>query len=93
MVVSALAALLGAKEDWASCKKVLLINPSTIIVQLLNYDKDHISDATIKKLERYVNNPDFSPEIVKQSSAACAALTSFILGIYQYHNCLKQLRQ
>ena len=91
MVVSALAALLGAKEDWASCKKVLLTN--NLIAQLLFFDRDHISDATIKKLERYVNNPDFSPEIVKQSSVACAALTSFVLAIYQYHNCLKQLRQ
>lgn len=51
---------------------------------LLEFDKDHIPDAVIKKLHKYVDNPDFTPEAVAKQSKAAQSLCMWCraMGVY-----------
>ena len=90
MAMGAVAVMLNKPDDWASIKKEL--TDPAFMKRLINFDKDNISDAVIKKLERYVNNPEFLPQIAMQSSLVAGALTAYVRSVYEYHQTLQQVR-
>ncbi len=55
-----------SRTDWAAAKQVL--GDGNFLKRLMEYDKDNISEATIKKLKKYVENPKFTPEAVEKVS-------------------------
>ena len=44
------------------------------IKQLMNFDKDNISDRVLKKIGQYCAKPDFDPQIVGRVSSAAQSL-------------------
>jgi len=56
--------LLSAKPDWSSAKS--LLGDANFLRRLTEYDKDNIPGKTIKKLDKYIKNPDFLPENVEK---------------------------
>ena len=36
--------------------------------RMVDYDKDHISDSSLKRLKKYIDNPKFQPEHVEKVS-------------------------
>ena len=64
-VVKALAVLLNgvATQDWATAKK--LMGEKDLMHRLMSYDKNNISENTIRALQSYTCKDDFKPEIVK----------------------------
>ena len=60
------------KIDWASAKKSL--GESDFLKQLAEFDKDHISEGTRKKLAKYTSNPEFTPDKVGKVSGAGKSL-------------------
>ena len=78
--------------DWATAKKVM--GKDDFLHRLLNYDRDHISEATIQKLLEYVQNPDLNPEKlervssaarIQSGSSAARILAEWVHAVYQYH--------
>ena len=57
------------RTDWASAK--VLLGDSNFLKKLYDLDKDNISDATLKKLRKYVDNPKFTPDEVAKVSKVC----------------------
>ena len=55
------------------------------------FDKDHVSPATINKLKKYIEKPEFKPEEVKKVSSAAAALCTWCHAIYIYANVAKEV--
>lgn len=51
-----------APPTWAEAKKHL--GEQDFINQLINFDKDHISDKTLKKISSYCAQDDFVPDVV-----------------------------
>ena len=51
---------------WGEAKKHLA--EQDFINQLVNFDKDHISDKTLKKISAYCAQEDFMPEVVGKVS-------------------------
>ncbi|XP_057658316.1 dynein axonemal heavy chain 6 isoform X1 [Diorhabda carinulata] len=82
VVMESVCILLGAKPDWASAKVVL--GDANFLKKLQEYDKDHVSDLTMKKLKAYVDNPDFIPEKVQKVSKACKSLCLWVRAIDMY---------
>jgi dynein heavy chain len=64
----------GKKVDdyWQPGKK--LLGDKDLINNMFNYDKDHIPDKVIKKIEVYVHNENFKPEKIESVSKACTAM-------------------
>ena len=88
-VLEAVCILLGVKPDWATAKN-LLSDPS-LIQQLVEYDKDNLSDAVLKRIRRYIENPKFIPEEVGKVSRACCSLCMWVRAIDYYAKIFKTI--
>ncbi|XP_069776189.1 dynein axonemal heavy chain 2 isoform X3 [Narcine bancroftii] len=81
-VMQAVMILRGSEPTWAEAKKEL--GEPTFIKQLVNYDKDNISDKMLKKIGTYCAQPDFQPEIVGRVSVAAKSLCMWVLAMELY---------
>ncbi len=50
----------------------------------MDYPKDSISDALLKKLQKYVENPDFVPSVIEKVSKACKSLCMWVRALELY---------
>eukprot|EP00878_Enallax_costatus_P026745 GHUV01028731.1.p1 GENE.GHUV01028731.1~~GHUV01028731.1.p1 ORF type:complete len:246 (+),score=81.19 GHUV01028731.1:596-1333(+) len=71
-------------DYWEASKK-LLNDATKFLESLLSYDKDNIPEATIKKIEPYINREDFTPEAVSKVSKACTSICMWVRAMYLYH--------
>ena len=55
-----------------------------LVPQLRDFDKDHISDKTLKKVGGYVVQADFDPEMVGKQSLAAKSLCLWVRAIESY---------
>ncbi|TGZ67987.1 hypothetical protein CRM22_004505 [Opisthorchis felineus] len=78
-VMEAVCLMLGQKPDWATAKS--LLGDSNFLRRLVEYPKDEISDALLKKLKKYIDNPDFVPEVVEKTSKACKSMSNAELDV------------
>jgi len=86
-VMEAVCILLGAKPDWDSAKKVL--SDSQFLQKLMDYDKDNIPPATIKKITGYYDDPEFAPEVVSKVSKAATSLCMWVRAMKVYDEVAK----
>lgn len=47
--------------DYWEPGRMMLSDPGAFLNSLMNYDKENMSEATINKLEPYINNANFQP--------------------------------
>ncbi|XP_066267393.1 dynein axonemal heavy chain 2-like isoform X1 [Branchiostoma lanceolatum] len=71
-VMQAVMILRGNEPTWAEAKRQL--GDQNFIKQLVNFDRDNISDRTLKKIGQYCAQPDFDPEIIGRVSSAAKSL-------------------
>lgn len=62
----------------------IIIGDATFINQLVDFDKDNMSDKVLKKIGTYVNNPDFKPELVGRVSGAAKSLCMWVRAMEVY---------
>ena len=70
-VLEAVCVLLGEKTDWKSAKTVM---QDKFMERLKAFDKDNISEGTLKKLRKYTVQEDFTVEKVARVSSAAKSL-------------------
>lgn len=70
------------RTDWASAKQVL--GDVNFLKRLQEYDKDRISEATLRKLKNYIQNKDFVPEKVATVSKVCKSICMWVRAIDMY---------
>lgn len=79
---------IGKKEEdfFATAKKYLLNDPKELLDLLKNYDRDHINQTLIAKLEQKIlKDPDFALERAKTCSFAVRFLYSWVQAMYDYN--------
>ena len=64
---------LGFKDDYYEAGKKLMMNPH-FLRNLIEFDRESITSLIMIQLEPYINDPKFTPEIVKNSSKATMGL-------------------
>lgn len=83
MVLSAVLILLKTSStDWAEAKKQM--NNPNFLKLLVEYDKDNMSDALLKKLDKMVQNPDFDADKVGKISFAAFGLCKWACAMSIY---------
>jgi len=87
LVMEAVQTLRKQKTDWASAKKSL--GEGDFLKQLAEFDKDHISEGTRKKLLKYTSNPDFTPDAVGKVSGAGKSLCMWARAMEIYARVFK----
>lgn len=81
-VMNAVCVLLGRKESWDEAKKVL--NETSLLTTLREYDKDHISPKVLQQLSKYTALEDFLPERVANVSKAATSLCMWVRAVESY---------
>jgi dynein heavy chain len=79
---------IGKKEEdyFNTAKRYLLNDPQELLVQLKGYDRDHINQSLIVKLEsKILKDPDFAMERAKTCSFAVKYLYSWCMAMYDYN--------
>jgi dynein heavy chain len=87
--MEAVCILKGAKPDWDSAKK--LLGDGGFLQSLETYDKDNIPAPALKKLSKYINNPDFTVEIVGKVSSAAKSLCMWVHAMDVYSKVAKNV--
>ena len=76
------------EDYWGSAQKVL--SDSHFLQSLKEFDKDNINPKIIEKIRKqYCPNPDFNPEVVKNSSSAAEGLCRWVLAMESYERVAK----
>ncbi|XP_054012221.1 dynein axonemal heavy chain 6 [Hylaeus anthracinus] len=81
-VMEAVNLLLGEKTDWPTAK--LVLGDMHFLDRLITYPKDDISDNLLKKLQEYVNHPEFRPDLVARQSKACRSMCIWVRAMDGY---------
>ncbi|XP_075210256.1 dynein heavy chain 2, axonemal kl-2 [Lycorma delicatula] len=82
MVMEAVMILKGVEPTWAEAKRQL--GDVNFLNQLKDFDKDHISDKTLKKIAVYTSNEEFEPDKVGIVSVAAKSLCLWVRAIEKY---------
>jgi dynein heavy chain, axonemal len=89
LCLEAVMILFRLKTDWPTAKKK--ISEANFLQQVKSYDKDTVPESMVKKLAKYVKNPDFSVDSVKAVSAAAGALCVWVHAINIYAGVAKEV--
>ncbi|XP_038624757.1 dynein heavy chain 2, axonemal [Tachyglossus aculeatus] len=81
-VMQAVMILRGNEPTWAEAKRQL--GEQNFIKQLINFDKDNISDKVLKKIGAYCAQPDFQPDIIGRVSLAAKSLCMWVRAMEIY---------
>jgi len=81
-VMSAVMTVLKKEPTWAAAKKEL--GDSQFLNKLKNFDKEKISNATVKQIGKYTKQKDFSPEKITSVSLAAGAMCEWVIAMEQY---------
>ena len=73
-------------DYWGVSKSKVLADPTKFLDSLFNFDKDAIKDSTIKKVQPYIDNPDFTPEAISKVSKACTSICLWVCAMHKYYN-------
>ncbi|KNC97013.1 uncharacterized protein SPPG_09508 [Spizellomyces punctatus DAOM BR117] len=89
MVMEAICTLFKVKPDWESSKK--LLSDPQFMKKLQEYDKDNIPESVSKKLKKYIENPNFTPEAVEKVSKACKSMSMWVIAMDLYSRVFKEV--
>ena len=64
------------KDDYWDVGKAQLSDPGKFLESLFKYDKDNISEESIRKIQPYIDNDDFTPAAI--AKVCMANLYSFV---------------
>ncbi|KAK3095642.1 hypothetical protein FSP39_017066 [Pinctada imbricata] len=81
-VMEAVMILRGCEPTWAESKRQL--GDNNFIKQLMNFDKDNITDRVLKKIGTYVSQSDFQPDIIGRVSLAAKSLCMWVRAMEVY---------
>jgi dynein heavy chain len=72
----------AADTSWSEAKRHL--GEQNFINELINFDKENMSDKTLKKIGAMVIKPDFKPEVVGRVSFAAMSLCKWVRAMEVY---------
>jgi dynein heavy chain len=81
-VLEAVMILIERPTNWAEAKKKL--GEQTFLEDLKNFDKDNVSDKTLRRIEKYTSDPELEPDKVGIVSAAAKSLCLWVRAIENY---------
>ncbi|KAI9004259.1 dynein heavy chain and region D6 of dynein motor-domain-containing protein [Gaertneriomyces semiglobifer] len=88
-VMEAVMVLKKSEPTWDEAKRQLG-NPY-FIKQLINFDKDNISDKILKRVSQYCADESFQPDVVGRVSGAAKSLCMWVWAMETYGNIFRQV--
>eukprot|EP00002_Diphylleia_rotans_P022931 TRINITY_DN4501_c0_g1_i3.p1 TRINITY_DN4501_c0_g1~~TRINITY_DN4501_c0_g1_i3.p1 ORF type:complete len:4513 (-),score=1142.54 TRINITY_DN4501_c0_g1_i3:360-11993(-) len=88
-VMNAVMVLRKSEPTWTEAKRQL--NDPNFLQQLITYDKDSMSDAILKRIEKVVADPEFNPEAVGKVSGAAKSLCMWVIAMEKYGHIFREV--
>lgn len=82
--------MLERKADWDEAKK--LLGENDFLNKLKLYDKDNIKEAIIKKIQKFIVDPNMQVDVVTKVSQAAKGLCMWIHAMNVYHKVAKEVQ-
>eukprot|EP00954_Amorphochlora_amoebiformis_P004328 337727-Amorphochlora_amoeboformis.AAC.1 len=91
VVMEAVCVLLKfpGKLSWETSKKMM--SAVNFLHQLLTYEYKQVNDRMVKKLDKYLNHPDFTPEIMETKSHAAGGLCKWVIALVKFSKVNKKV--
>eukprot|EP00792_Barthelona_sp_PAP020_P009044 TRINITY_DN3265_c0_g7_i1.p1 TRINITY_DN3265_c0_g7~~TRINITY_DN3265_c0_g7_i1.p1 ORF type:complete len:3985 (+),score=1167.19 TRINITY_DN3265_c0_g7_i1:38-11956(+) len=84
LVIESVAILLvGNKLEWNAAQASIL-SDTQLINKLKNYEKDSIPELYLRRLKKYIDDPEFQPDIVERQSKAAKSLCMWVRAMDVY---------
>ncbi|XP_050357868.1 dynein axonemal heavy chain 1-like [Nymphalis io] len=64
----------------------MLADPTAFLDSLMKYDKESITEDMIKKLKKYVTDPNYEPGKISKVSKACMSLCMWVHAMYKFYH-------
>lgn len=77
-------------DYWEKSKK-LINNYKKLLDQLENYPKENISLDILRKIQPYLENPNYDPAVIKSASSAAEGLCKWVIAIVRYDKVYKEI--
>jgi dynein heavy chain len=87
VVMNAVMVVMNKEASWPSVKKELA--DSNFVKKIMDFDKENIPQAILKKIERYTKMDTFQPDAVRKVSQAAGALCQWVRSLEDYAKALK----
>ncbi|XP_022823491.1 dynein heavy chain 1, axonemal-like [Spodoptera litura] len=65
---------------------LMLSDPTAFLESLIKFDKESITEDMIKKLKRFIQNPDYDPAKILKVSKACQSLCMWVHAMYKFYH-------
>ena len=79
------------QPSWILGKKIL--SDTSFLSNLMKQALENLSDETLNKLKKYMEDPNFSPSVVASSSTAAKSICQYVRAIVPYYNALKNFEE
>ncbi|XP_061694561.1 dynein axonemal heavy chain 11 [Syngnathoides biaculeatus] len=78
-------------RSWKA-SKVVMSKVDEFLQSLVNFDKEHIPEATVKVVrDDYLSDPEFNPEFVHHKSSAAAGLCAWVINMIRFHDVFREV--
>ena len=67
----------------------LLSNPNKFLKDMIEFDKDHIDEKIVRKVNAMLSSPSFSMTDIAQASGALMGIMKWVQAMMKYHELLK----
>ncbi|CEG01942.1 Dynein heavy chain [Ostreococcus tauri] len=81
--------VLKRPTTWDEAKKQL--GDSGFLERLLHFDKDTLVDGLLTKMAKFVNNPDYQPDVIGKVSNAAKGLCKWVHAMFSYGNVAREI--
>ncbi|KAF4721647.1 hypothetical protein FOZ63_017052, partial [Perkinsus olseni] len=92
LVMKTMCAVMTVMEKpptWAQAK--LELNDVNFLHRIKTFDKDNISNTTVKKIEKFTKDPTFTPTAVGKVSVAAGALCQWVHAMKVYAEVFREV--
>eukprot|EP00931_Biecheleriopsis_adriatica_P088379 TRINITY_DN62713_c0_g1_i1.p1 TRINITY_DN62713_c0_g1~~TRINITY_DN62713_c0_g1_i1.p1 ORF type:complete len:1031 (+),score=254.49 TRINITY_DN62713_c0_g1_i1:369-3095(+) len=92
MVMKTMCAVMTVMEktpSWAQAKTEL--NDTNFLVRIKTFDKDNIKDSTLRKIEKFTKDANFTPKLVANVSLAAGALCQWVHAMKIYAEIFREV--
>ncbi|XP_025208084.1 dynein heavy chain 2, axonemal-like [Melanaphis sacchari] len=89
LVLGAIMTLKQADPSWAEAKRQL--DDPNFLQQLKDFDKNHVTDNIMKKIDVFMKNPEFDLEKIGLQSTAAKSLGMWVVAIEKYAKMYKTI--
>lgn len=67
----------------------MLKDPTKFLEGMMKYDKENISEKTVKAVRNIIDKPEFSLEDVKKANSAMEGICKWAIAMMKYYELLK----